>query len=163
MGLLPLSVMLKLMPALSPIVDFRVVSSQVYKSLLHPICLPTHFTQSITSQVAAILQGSNVKSTDVAHPTIFHDIIDSKLPDSDKSLERLTEEALSVVGAGMETTKWVLTVATFHLLSNDDVRAKLKSELAEAMPDSANILPYNELEKLAFLTAVIQECKSTFN
>ena len=163
MGLLPISVMLKLMPALSPIVDFRVVSSQVYKSLLHPICLPTHFTQSITSQVAAILQGSNIKYTDVAHPTIFHDIIDSKLPDSDKSLERLTEEALSVVGAGMETTKWVLTVATFHLLSDDDVRAKLKSEPAEALPDSSNILPYNELEKLAFLTAVIQECKSTFN
>jgi cytochrome P450 len=63
----------------------------------------------------------------------------------------------------METTKWVLTVATFHLLSNDDVRAKLKSELAEAMPDSSNILPYIELEKLAFLTAVIQECKSAFN
>jgi cytochrome P450 len=97
---------------------------------------------------------------DVNHPTIFRDVLNSNLPDSDKSVDRLTQEATSVVGAGMETTKWVLTVGTFHLLDNPPVLARLKAELTEAMPDSSAVLSYSDLEKLPYLGAVIQECES---
>lgn len=57
----------------------------------------------------------------------------------------------------METTKWALTVGTFHLLDNPPILAQLKAELASAMPDPGTILPYSDLEKLPYLTAVIQE------
>lgn len=60
----------------------------------------------------------------------------------------------------METTKWALTVGSFHLLDNSAVLAKLKAELSEAMPDPSVILPYSDLEKLPYLGAVIHECKS---
>ncbi|KAF2188496.1 cytochrome P450 [Zopfia rhizophila CBS 207.26] len=136
MRLIPVPIMLKLMPHVKPIMEFQ---------------------SCIREQVAAIVDGKDVKATEVSHPTIFHDIINSNLPASDKSVDRLTEEASSVVGAGTETTKWVLTVGTFHLLDNGPVLARLKAELAEAMPDSSKILPYSDLEKLPYLSAVIQE------
>ncbi|KAF5844026.1 hypothetical protein GGP41_009352 [Bipolaris sorokiniana] len=136
MNAIPTSVMLLLMPHVKPIVEF---------------------TTSIRNQVAAIVDGRDVKELDVNHPTIFHDILSSSLPESDKSVGRLTQEASSVVGAGMETTKWALTVGSFHLLDNSAVLAKLKAELSEAMPDPSVILPYSDLEKLPYLGAVIHE------
>ena len=60
----------------------------------------------------------------------------------------------------METTKWTLTVATFHILDNPAVQARLKAELSEAMPDAAKILPWDELEKLPYLSGVISESAS---
>lgn len=135
---IPTPVMLLMMPHMKPIVEFF---------------------QSIREQVAAIVEGYNVKEAGISHPTIFHDILESNLPATDKTVDRLAEEASSVVGAGMETTKWVLTVATFHLLDNPAELAQLKAELMGAMPDASHILPYSDLEKLPFLTAVIQECK----
>ena len=57
----------------------------------------------------------------------------------------------------METTKWTLTVATFHILDNPLVEARLKAELAEAMPDADVILQWEELENLPYLSAVISE------
>jgi hypothetical protein len=80
----PAPIMLKLMPHLKPIVGF---------------------TTSIRNQVAAIVDGREVKGVDVNHPTIFHDVLNSNLPDPDKLMDRLTQEPSSVVSAGMETTK----------------------------------------------------------
>lgn len=60
----------------------------------------------------------------------------------------------------METTKWTLTVSMFHILDRPDVQARLKAELAKAMPDASHILPWAELEKLPYLMGVVQESKS---
>jgi cytochrome P450 len=68
----------------------------------------------------------------------------------------LTDEAVSLNGAGMETTKWTLTVAMFHILDLPEVQARLKAELAEAMPDPGHILPWVELEKLPYLMGVVR-------
>jgi cytochrome P450 len=105
------------------------------------------------------LTGKDVKSEEADHPTIFHDIINSDLPPQDKSLDRLTQEALSVVGAGMETTKWVLTVATYHLLDpeNADILARLRTELKEPLPDANTVAAYRQLEQLPYLGAIVSE------
>ena len=157
MNMIPAPIMLKLMPHLKPIVEFT-TASLGKEILLEQDTNPCQ--QSIRNQVAAIVDGREVKGVDVNHPTIFHDVLSSNLPNSDKSVDRLTQEATSVVGAGMETTKWVLTVGTFHLLDNPAVLARLKAELMEAMPDPTAILSYSDLEQLPYLGAVIQECKS---
>lgn len=40
---------------------------------------------------------------DVAHRTIFHDLLSNdSLPPEEKSVRRLTEEAQTIVGAGMK-------------------------------------------------------------
>ncbi|KAF2231043.1 putative cytochrome P450 [Viridothelium virens] len=131
------------------------VPDSILGAMLPPFKPILEFRASFRAQVADILDGKASKSTD--NHTLFHDIVNSKLPRSELTLERLTDEAISVNGAGMETTKWTLTVATFHVLDNPSIQACLKTELSEAMPDPKAIRPWDELEKLPYLSAVIAE------
>jgi len=94
---------------------------------------------------------------DLPHPTLFHEILQSDLPESDKTISRLTDEAAIVVGAGTLTTSWALSVATYHLLASPRILAKLKAELRSAIPDSNASFPLPVLEKLPYLVAVVQE------
>src|SRR5438045_3772246 len=94
---------------------------------------------------------------DLSHPTIFHELLNSHLPEDDKSVERLTDQALSLIGAGQETVAWIITVITCHLLSNPAVLQKLKAELATAIPDPDLVTPEATLANLPYLTGVIKE------
>ncbi|ROT38151.1 putative cytochrome P450 [Sodiomyces alkalinus F11] len=136
MGWIPDGILGTVLPPFKPILDFR---------------------EDTRQQIKDILSGKNAKSVDAQHPTIFHDILASNLPPQELTLKRLTDEAVSLNGAGMETTKWTLTVAVFHILDQPAVQARLKAELAEAMPDSTYILPWAELEKLPYLSGVVAE------
>ncbi|KAH6693344.1 putative cytochrome P450 [Leptodontidium sp. MPI-SDFR-AT-0119] len=84
--------------------------------------------------------------------TIFHDVLSSNLPDSEKSPDRLYQEGQTFIAAGTETTAWCLTVITFYLFSNPSIMSMLRAELKEAKASSGV-----ELEKLPYLSAVIQE------
>jgi hypothetical protein len=44
-------------------------------------------------------------------PTIFHDIMVSKLPEREKKLDRLCQEGRTFIVAGTETTAWCLSVS----------------------------------------------------
>ena len=100
-------------------------------------------------------------------PTIFHTII-SPPPDADTDpdynpppISQIVDEAYGLTGAASDTTGNVMCMAAFHVLQdeNRDIRRELQAELAEAFPhdmkDSG--LPYQKLEKLPYLTAVIKE------
>lgn len=106
-----------------------------------------------------VIQISKEKSTheDLSYPTIFHALLNSNLPDQEKSVERLTDEAQVMIGAGQETVAWILTVIVCHLLSNPSVLRKLKEELAVAMPDPKMVIPEATLANLPYLTGVIKE------
>ncbi|MCJ1434247.1 hypothetical protein MMC27_003614 [Xylographa pallens] len=95
--------------------------------------------------------------TDLVHPTLFHDILKSNLPENDKSVARLKDEALIIVAAGTLTTSWALSLAVFHLLSSPEILSKLKVELKAAIPNVDSPVSLPQLEKLPYLTAVIQE------
>lgn len=81
----------------------------------------------------------------------------SNLPDSDKSVARLKDEALIVVAAGTLTTSWALCVAIYHLLAKPELLSKLKEELRTAIPDRNTRLLLPQLERLPYLTGIIQE------
>ena len=55
------------------------------------------------------------------------------------------------------TSAWVLSVATYHLISSPRVLAKLKAELKAAIPNADTSVPIGVLEKLPYLVAVVQE------
>lgn len=76
-----------------------------------------------------------------------------ELPESEKSDARLGDEAQLIVAAGLITTSWALTVASFHLASNPHLVARLRKELEEVER------PYDwrKLERLPFLNGVIRE------
>ena len=86
-------------------------------------------------------------------PTIFHEILSSDLPASEKHAKRLGEEGFVVIAAGGETTGRTLAVATYFILSNPRILSTLKLELRNAMP-----LPYDkpklkDLEQLPWLVS----------
>lgn len=109
------------------------------------------------TQIVQLLAESDHDRKNVEHPVLFHDILESKLSDSDKSIPRLREEAFQLVGAGIITTAWTLSVATFHLLENPRILRKLKEDLLSAMPDPYTSVPLEVLEGLPYLVAIVQE------
>ena len=98
--------------------------------------------------------GEEFKSNTIGRsPTIFHEILSSDLPASEKHEKRLGEEGFVVIAAGGETTGRTLTVATYFIISNPRVLSNLTVELRNTMP-----LPYDkpklkELEQLPWLVS----------
>lgn len=92
--------------------------------------------------------------------TLFNALLDSDLPPQEAAPVRLQHEAISVVGAGLETTKWALTVGCFYILDNQVVLARLKEELETAIPDPATLPRLQELQRLPYLSACIEESES---
>ncbi|RYO99103.1 hypothetical protein DL764_006905 [Monosporascus ibericus] len=90
-------------------------------------------------------------------PTVFETLLSSDLPLQEKTLDRLTDEAASILGAGTETTAWALAVLTYHLLAKPEVLARLTQELREAVEDPQRLPSWMALEKLPYLGAVIYE------
>jgi len=105
--------------------------------------------------VTAILRHDPV--TEKNTNTIFHELRDSDLPPSEKTILRLADEGNILIGAGSETTAQVLAVLSFHLLNNPATLAKLKQELDMLMPTVNTEVKWRELEQLPFLTAVLKE------
>lgn len=91
------------------------------------------------------------------YPTIFEQILGTKLPPEEKSFTRLVQEGGLVVGAATVSTAWALTVATFCLVSQPATLRALKTELITALPDPDQDVTVADLEKLPYLAAVIQE------
>ncbi len=92
-------------------------------------------------------------------PTIFHGLLSSSLPESEKDSPRLAEEASVLLSAGTDSSANTLSAITFHLLSNPEILEKLRKELEISIPDrNERTLPsFGKVEQLPYLSAVIQE------
>ncbi|KAF4473450.1 cytochrome P450 oxidoreductase, partial [Fusarium agapanthi] len=90
-------------------------------------------------------------------PTIFADLLQSDLDDSEKKQDRLVEEAVTIINAGTETTSWALAVITYFLLSQPETLAKLQDELKQVVDDPCHLPSWTTLEQLPYLGAVINE------
>jgi len=99
----------------------------------------------------------NTDRKEVGRPTIFHSLLHSDLPPSEKSAERLWQEGQTVVGAGTETLSNTLSVLMYYILANPAIYAKLKEGLHTHAPTPETQLSWQQLETLPYLTAVIQE------
>ena len=86
-------------------------------------------------------------------------IYNTSLPASSRSGLSLHDTTIMLLAAGFETTGFTLTTATYHLLSpsSDSHLQKLLHELHTAIPNPASIPPWYELEKLPYLSAIVQE------
>ncbi|KAF2135991.1 uncharacterized protein K452DRAFT_354132 [Aplosporella prunicola CBS 121167] len=89
--------------------------------------------------------------------TVFHGLLKSNLPPAEKATDRLQMEAQNLVVAGQDTTATTLAAIIYELLANPDKLAKLNQELASAIPDPNSVPTSAQVEKLPYLTAVIQE------
>ena len=108
-----------------------------------------------------VMNGQNEAYKTAEHKSVITSLLFSDLPAEEKTLDRVQQETMTIIGAGIDTTRNALTVATFHLLDKPDLLARLRAELNASFPDVSYKPTWQELEKLPFLTAVIQECKFT--
>lgn len=114
--------------------------------------------RDVQKQVAEIRNENAAYSSDGSKQrTIFHEILQSNLPESEKAEPRLWQDGQVLCVAGTATTASALNFATFHLLQSPRALRKLVDELKIAMPDPHEIVPVQALEGLPYLTGVIQE------
>jgi cytochrome P450 len=89
--------------------------------------------------------------------TVIRELFSSDLPDEDKTLQRLSDEASMVLGAGGETTAQSLVRLFYHLLGSPDVVKRLRDELLTAMPKPGEMPSLATLQNLPYLNAVVDE------
>lgn len=86
------------------------------------------------------------------HRSIFHELRDSNLPPSEKTIDRLCDEAQIFTGAGSETTAKVLTTALFYLLDDKQMFMSLKKELGD---ERAELNTWSKLSQLPYLVRTL--------
>jgi len=154
---------LKQFPFLFPII--RAMPDWLLGLLQPGMLLLLNFQRRIAKDIQQIIdekatekyQGKGVSSENGPQRTIFHELLESDLPEEEKSLERLWQEGQVVVGAGADTTANALTTMTYHILANPHVLTNLRNELKTAMPDPTVPATLNVVEHLPYLNAVISE------
>ena len=74
-------------------------------------------------------------------------------------MHRLGDEAQTVIGAGVTTTAWALTTASFYIVQNPHIQKKLQAELRAVFPDlnAVGTLTLQQLEQLPYLRGCVRE------
>jgi cytochrome P450 len=94
--------------------------------------------------------------------TVMHGILTSELPPSEKSERVLVDQAAGLVAAGIVSTRWTLTLACYHLVSQKDIWETLRRELEQANPSPDESIALSQLEQLPYLTACVEEGSSHY-
>lgn len=79
------------------------------------------------------------------------------MPGGEKSDARLGDEAQLIVAAGLITTSWALSVASFHIINNPKVLQKLREELRSTNPKAKGEFDWHKLEQLPYLNGCVHE------
>lgn len=115
---------------------------------LYDVEIPTRISQIKAEHDAGIIR---------KRQTAFDVLLDSDLPDHEKSEERLQGEAGVFMIAGTDTTSWTLTVATFYILQTPGLLARLTAELRTVVTEPRNLPSWSTLEQLPLLSGVVNE------
>jgi cytochrome P450 len=119
--------------------------------------LIAHIVQDLGRKVSEIRNGINDAHKQVKHPTIFHELLNSNLPENEKTDARLGDEAQLIIAAGIITTSWVLSVGSFHIINNPKIQQRLRDEIKSAEAGQKEPLNWHQLEKLPYLNGCLHE------
>ena len=75
-----------------------------------------------------------------ARPSMMQAFLDANLPESEKTAEWIKGEAQFAIAAGNLTTTHALKTATFHVLANPPIYARLMEELHQSILDTDSSL-----------------------
>ncbi|KAJ5368174.1 cytochrome P450 [Penicillium cataractarum] len=89
--------------------------------------------------------------------TVFDALAGADVPENEKSLIRLEEEAAAIFGAGTETVSRALSVGLFHLLHERSIMQELQLELESLAEAKTNPPTYTQLAQLPYLTGIVNE------
>ncbi|TEB28395.1 cytochrome P450 [Coprinellus micaceus] len=113
------------------------------------------FTRTLGDQIDAILEEPTLLEK-AEQETIYHHLLNPK-SGQQLTTDALQHEANTLVAAGTDTVANIGNMAMFQILNNKDVQRRLRQELRDAFPDVDSPMPLEKLEKLPYLTAVVQE------
>ncbi|KAJ2997326.1 hypothetical protein NUW58_g683 [Xylaria curta] len=133
MGLLPDAVVVRLNPRMESVINYN---------------------NEMLAQVSEAIKNADRKEQP---DTIFTSIVQSDIPRSEVTPERLQHEAISVVGGGIETTMRALTVSVYHIANNPSTYRRLHEELLKAIPDPEKMPSWAVLQNLPYLAACVEE------
>lgn len=92
---------------------------------------------------------------------IFQELLSSDIPVEERSITRLTDEGITLIGAGTSTTSHVVSTTAYHILANPKILQTIQKELQEIMPHDLGEISTQallvRLEHLPYLTATITE------
>ncbi|KAJ4361505.1 hypothetical protein N0V95_001842 [Ascochyta clinopodiicola] len=115
------------------------------------------FSEDVRRSLDNAISDKNKRDSNNIHPTIFHELLNSDLPASERSPKRLLAEGVVVVAAGTLTSAHYLKTTAYHILANPAVLKRLQEELKTVMPNPATLPPFQDLNQLPYLNAVINE------
>lgn len=105
-----------------------------------------------------VILGSKDTSTTGARLTLFRHLVNSDLPPSELTDERLSKEAQVLIGSGTITTAGTLGSICYYIMANPAIRKRLGEELKGVMEGYPNKKPtWAQLEKVAYMQALITE------
>lgn len=128
--------------------------------------LPVPLTKMIFPQASAIsgvrrILSARIKQVkanpfsldETSHPVILRKLLLTKGTGKEKALNELSllDEAQSLLFNGSEPVSNQIMLGTWHVLENQDLTRRLKSELSEAWPVLGTTPKFEDLEKLPFL------------
>lgn len=90
--------------------------------------------------------------------SVFHHLLTSDIPESEKSTLRLQAEATVLLVSGTFTTSLAMSMITYHILSDPQVENRLRADLKGAMACYPARDPlWADLEKIPYLEGCIKE------
>ncbi|EDU39777.1 cytochrome P450 27, mitochondrial precursor [Pyrenophora tritici-repentis Pt-1C-BFP] len=116
-----------------------------------PAILPDQWTL-----IGRTLSGDTLKSND-APRTIFDEILTSQqLPACDKSHRRLADEAQIIIGGGVATTAFSLSIAAYYVIATPRIYERLHRDLVAAFPNR-DVIELGPCERMPYFKAVVLE------
>ena len=89
--------------------------------------------------------------------TAMHGILRSSLPEAELSVERLKDQAAGLIAAAVASAHWTLSIACYHIISDQRIWRRLRNELEKAIPEADHPASLTELEKLPYLQSCVYE------
>ncbi|GKT90338.1 cytochrome P450 monooxygenase [Colletotrichum tofieldiae] len=95
---------------------------------------------------------------DLSGVSVFHHLLSSDVPESEKSTDRLRAESMILLLAGTLAGAHTLTFVVFYVLQNPQIEKRLRTELQPVFKGYPNKMPtWAELERLPYLRGCIKE------
>lgn len=86
---------------------------------------------------------------------VFDGILYSNLPENEKSIDRLAQDAFLAITAGGDPAARTMAMAAYYLLITPQSVQLLQEELDRAMPDPSQLPELPELESLPVLVGIV--------
>ncbi|KAL9586172.1 MAG: hypothetical protein Q9212_001093 [Teloschistes hypoglaucus] len=100
-------------------------------------------------------ENPSAKDTQVS---VFHHLLTSDIPESERSTSRLLAESMVLIIAGTFTSAHTLSMIVYHALSNPKIEKRLRNDLKDVMAGYPGKMPrWADLEKVPYLQATIKE------